>query len=573
MTGICAATGARGASATHSPRSKRAAHPFGTGNSLTLPTPSRDKVGSFRSCGRRRFRSRALLSALALLVLGGCDALARIGPLGSDAESPYAAIIPQPRLTERARDGGHFELSEATVIHLADPELEPAAELLATTLRRSTGFALPVRPAADAPAGGIYFRRSSRSDPGEEGYALQVTPSRITVEAATVVGAVWGAQTLRQLFPAHVERREPQPGRWRVPAGEVVDSPRYPWRGAMLDVARHFSTVAEVERFIDVLSYYKMNRLHLHLTDDQGWRLMIESWPKLALHGGSLAVGGAPGGFYTQAEYRRLVRYAEARGVTIVPEIEMPGHSHAAIASYPELGCLSDPPPLYTGIAVGFSAFCFRTDTIWTFVEDVIAEVAALTPGEYIHIGGDETYVVLEEHYQMFVPRVEGIIAAHGKRLIGWEEIGRTEVGPDAVVQFWDRPQRLQLAVDRGLEIIMSPSKHAYLDSKYNPRTPIGRTWTSEFLDVRKAYEWDPAELAPAGARVIGVEGPLWTETVREYREVEYLALPRLIGLAEIGWTQPTRSWESYRIRLGRHGRRLDAMGINYYRAPEVPWR
>jgi len=208
--------------------------------------------------------------------------------------------------------------------------------------------------------------------------------------ARTPAGLFYGVQTLRQLLPAAVEYSAAFPRPMRLPAARVVDAPRFAWRGAMLDVARHFIEAAEVKRFVDLMALYKLNRLHLHLSDDQGWRLEIRSRPNLTRHGGSTEVGGGPGGFYTQEQYADLVRYAQERFVTIVPEIDMPGHTNAALASYPELNCNGVAPALYTGTEVGFSALCVESEATYRWIDDVVREIAALTPGAYFHIGGEE---------------------------------------------------------------------------------------------------------------------------------------------------------------------------------------
>jgi hexosaminidase len=406
---------------------------------------------------------------------------------------------------------------------------------------------------------------------GAEGYELTVATSSIRLVAARPVGLFRGVQTLRQLLPLTGPRR--------IAAVHIRDRPRFAWRGAMLDVARHFRPVQDVKRFVELMALYKLNRLHLHLSDDQGWRIAIEKWPRLATHGGSTAVGGGKGGYYTQAQYREIVRYAAARYVDVVPEIDMPGHVHAALSSYPKLACNGKPSPLYTGIEVGFSSLCIDKPVTYDFVSDVIAELARLTPAPWIHVGGDEAAATKPADYVRFIQRVHRIVGDHGKQMIGWEEVGRAGLGDSTIVQHWNTdPAKTALsarAVRQGAKVIMSPAEHAYLDMKYDAATPIGLRWAG-YTSVQDAYVWDPARQVPGvGAKdVLGVEAPLWSETVQSIRDAEYLAFPRLIGIAEIGWSPARgRSWGEYRQRLAAQAPLLDALRVSFYRSPEVPWR
>ncbi len=403
---------------------------------------------------------------------------------------------------------------------------------------------------------------------GKEGYELTVTRSSVHLVAHAPAGLFYGVQTVRQLLGA---------GR-RLPAVRIRDRPRFAWRGAMLDVARHFRPVRDVERFVDLLALYKLNRLHLHLSDDQGWRIAIAKWPRLATHGGSTEVGGGKGGYYTRRQYSDIVRYAASRYVEVVPEIDMPGHVHAALSSYPKLACDGKPTPLYTGIDVGFSSLCVGKPVVYDFVSDVIGELARLTPGPFIHVGGDEAAATKPAEYIRFIRRVQGIVASHGKRMIGWDEIARARLDRSTVVQHWNpssRPTRTAQAAARGSKVIMSPAEHAYLDMKYDPSTPVGLTWAG-YTSVRDAYAWEPTREVPGvGApAVLGVEAPLWSETIGSMADAELLAFPRLIGIAEIGWSPGRgRSWAEYRPRLGAQGPLLRSLGVNYFRSPDVPWK
>jgi hexosaminidase len=342
----------------------------------------------------------------------------------------------------------------------------------------------------------------------------------------------------------------------------------------MLDVSRHFLPVHDVKRFNDYLALYKLNRLHLHLSDDQGWRIEIRSWPNLATYGGSTAVGGGPGGFYTQEQFRDLVAYATANYVTIVPEIDMPGHTNAALASYAELNCDGKAPALYTGTRVGFSTLCADKDTVYAFIDDVVREIGEMVPTPYFHMGGDEVEKLTPEQYRGFVERVQTIVERYGKRMIGWGDIAPARLSPNVIMQHWKNDQA-QLHVARGGKVIMSPSSRMYLDMKYDSTTVLGLKWAG-LISLRHAYDWEPATFRKAipDSAILGVEGPLWAETVEHRGEYEYLAFPRLLAVAELGWSpRQVRSWDGFRRRVAAHGERLSALGVNFYRTPEADWR
>lgn len=515
----------------------------------------------------------ALVTALAL------SSCAPAGGAPGAAPTPRAAvhaILPVP-VSVQLSPADSFTVTHATPVYVepGSAELARIGGFLAELIGSSPDSTPPVREARGAvPPGSIHLALGA-ADPalGAEGYELTVTPEGVTIVAREPAGVFYGVQTLRQLLPAAVEYGAALPRPLPVPAGRVVDHPRFGWRGAMLDVSRHFLEAEEVKRFVDLLALHKLNRLHLHLSDDQGWRIAIRSRPNLALHGGSTEVGGGPGGYYTQEEYADLVRYAGERFVTVVPEIDMPGHTNAALASYPELNCDGVAPPLYTGIKVGFSALCVERESTYAFVDDVVREIAALTPGAYFHIGGDEVEKLTNEQYRAFIERVQEIVRSHGKRMIGWGEIAPAALHPSSIVQHW-RADSVHLAVARGAKVILSPADRIYLDMKYDPGTVLGLAWAG-YNDVRDAYDWEPATLlegVPESA-LLGVEAPLWSETVEKPADFEYMAFPRLAGVAEIGWSPAgAREWEEYRLRLARQAPRWQALGVNFHRSPLVPW-
>ncbi|MGA5414005.1 beta-N-acetylhexosaminidase [Streptomyces pseudogriseolus] len=529
-------------------------------------------------------RTTRLLGSLLLVVAVGAATVAATparGPAPGTAPGrspvPLDQVIPAPASVEPG--GRPYRITDRTRIRVDGPrEARRVGEYLAGVLRPSTGYPLPV---TDRGTGGIRLRIAEGTY-GSEGYRLRSGPSGITLTAAAPAGLFHGVQTLRQLLPADVERRTRQPGPWLVAGGTVTDSPRFGWRGAMLDVSRHFFSVDEVKRYIDRIALYKLNKLHLHLSDDQGWRIAIDSWPRLAAYGGSTEVGGGPGGFYTKDDYREIVRYAASRYLEVVPEIDMPGHTNAALASYAELNCDGVAPPLYTGTQVGFSSLCVGKEVTYDFVEDVVREIAALTPGRHLHIGGDEAHSTPHEEYVAFMERVQPVVARYGKRVVGWHQLTGATPAEGAIAQYWgldgtSAAEKAQVAeaARNGTGLILSPADRAYMDMKYDASTPLGLSWAG-YVEVRRSYDWDPGaylEGVPESA-VRGVEAPLWTETLDEVGELEFMAFPRLPGIAELGWSpRGSHDWESYRSRLAAQGPRWEALGVNFYRSPQVSWR
>ncbi len=493
-----------------------------------------------------------------------------------DENSAILNIIPKPVFAEPT--GERFFLLRTTKIYVypGTAELIDIGRYLADRLNPVTGFEIVVLVSAKPPTNGnIYLTIVNDDlDLGEEGYQLTVTKELITLNAYKPAGLFRGIQTIRQLLPPAIEKPTLQSISWEMATGIIRDYPRFVWRGAMLDVARHFFSVEEIKRFIDKMAYYKMNRFHLHLTDDQGWRIAVNSWPNLAIYGGSTQVGGGSGGFYTQEQYSGIVAYAQARYITVIPEIDLPGHTNAALASYASLNVNNQAPPLYTGIKTGFTSLIINKAITNHFVEDVIKEIAALTPGPYLHIGGDEVSTVPKADYAKFIERVQKIVQFYGKQMIGWDEIATSKLDDSTIVQHWNSATLAAKAVKKAAKIIMSPASKAYLDMKYDERTPLGQKWAG-YLSVSKSYNWDPA-LEVNGVTendILGVEAPLWTEKIITYKDIEYMVFPRLIGIAEIGWSPAAdRNWDDYRRRLGIHGLRLDAMGVNFFRSQEVPW-
>ncbi|KQX08511.1 beta-N-acetylhexosaminidase [Leifsonia sp. Root1293] len=507
-------------------------------------------------------------------------------------------IVPQP-VSLVARDGEPFELTGGSRIVVDGPGAAAVAEHLATAFRVSTGFELPVVELADetsdaapAAASDITLAIAAGTAPAgheQEGYALETDSAGASLRADTAEGLFRGVQTLRQLFPAAIESRKRVDDlgtRWLAASVDITDHPRFAYRGAMLDVARHFFDVADVKRYIDDIALLKTNHLHLHLTDDQGWRIEIDGWPKLTEIGGTSSVNDERGGFYTKAEYAQIVAYASDRFITIVPEIDLPGHTNAALAAYPELTCTGQAPPLYTGIEVGFSSVCINSEETYRFVSDVVRQMAAMTPGPYLHLGGDESLSTPEADFVRFIERVTTDAALTGKTIIGWHEMGAATAMPNGTIgQYWSftRPQdgaedETMTFVRGGGRVILSPADVAYLDMVYETGTEFGQAWAQGPTSVRESYGWKPTRIIDGVGEeeILGIEAPIWTETMHRMQDVEYMAFPRLAAIMEIAWSpraeHDQHDFESFGPRAVAFAERLEAAGIGYHRAPDLPW-
>lgn len=542
-----------------------------------------------------RYQTLRLTSFLVVLVAFAASCTKAPKEASPEAISRFQNIIPRPSV-EAKSDGKAFMITRATTITIANDSLQPVAQYMAGVLNKGTGYTITVKVNNEAPASGIFITtKLFQPHLGHEGYSMTIAGDLLTITGKPA-GVFYATQTLRQLLPPAIERAAAQgvdTTAWEIASGQIVDLPQFAWRGSMLDVARHFFGMDDVKRYIDLMSFYKMNIFHLHLSDDQGWRIEIKSWPRLTEHGGSTQVGGGKGGFFTQEQYKELVAYAAERFITVVPEIDMPGHINSALASYGELnggiqvpkegrieldlstpGALNEktqPTQLYTGIKVGFSTLRYEKEETFRFVNDVVRELSAITPGPYFHVGGDEAHVTQKEEYIKFVNRFTEIVKANGKKMVGWEEIAQAEIDNNVVVQYWNKEKYALDALEKNAQIIMSPAKKAYLDMQYDSTSRIGLHWAA-YIDVDSAYIWDPGALTESG-QVLGVEAPLWTETVTNMDDIEYLVFPRLPGYAEIGWTRGTRTWEEYKVRLGKHAPRFDALEIDYYKSPKVSWQ
>lgn len=503
------------------------------------------------------------------------------------------ALVPRP--TETAFRPGQFTLDDDTALHIGEGA-EPAAELLRTLLAPATG--LPLRPSPDG-------RLTLALDPGlgrlgEEGYTLTVDPHAVLLLAAHPTGLLRGIQTIRQLLPPQALSAVPQPGtRWQLPCADITDVPQHPWRGAMLDVARHFQPVSYLRRYVDLLALHKISVFHLHLTDDQGWRMPVAAYPKLTEIGGHRAESqtgpagsgsydGVPhGGSYTRAELAGLVRYAAARGVTVMPEIEMPGHVRAALAAYPRLGNHPERTlDVWTSWGVCDTVLGVH-DEVLDFCRTVLDEVMDVFPSPYIHVGGEECPTTEwtgstaareravaeglanpEALHGWFLGQIGDFLVRHGRRPVGWAETG-AELPLDFTVMTWRDAAHTLTAARRGHPVVSAYHRTTYLDyaQSDDPHEPPAQPGT--VVDLRAVHAHDPvpedADVDPdVAGRVLGAQAQLWTEFVTTPAHIEYLTYPRLCALADRGWSGAT-DWADFRSRLDGHMPRLDALGVRHH--------
>ena len=431
---------------------------------------------------------------------------------------------------------------------------------------------------------------------GAEGYALRVGEDGVWVESSTPAGAFYAERTLEQL----IDRDDDG---FFVRYAEILDQPRFAYRGVMLDVARHFHDASTVIALIGRAAALKLNVLHLHLTDDQGWRIALETHPELTERGSSSSTGGDPGGFYTREDVRLILDAAKRHHMMVVPEIDVPGHTHALGLSHPDLvadpvigdeviavteeygGELPRAGAPYTGLGVGFSSL--RADAAGTesLLRDVFGEVAEMTPGRYVHLGGDEALGTAPNDYRALVSLAARIVVETGKTPIAWHEAGDADLPEGTVVQFWgfldpepEHARRVTRAVSRGSKVILSPADAIYLDMKYDSSTQAGLTWANGPTSVERSYVWDPAEVIAGvtGDDILGVEAAIWTETIADAVVLEAMAFPRIASAAEAAWSQPLgtreRDWASFRRRIGRRGPAWREAGIRFHPSPEIVW-
>ena len=540
--------------------------------------------------------------ALMLFLTG---VLANAPVRAQEAAADRYAVIPRPSVLEPA--AGRYTITFKTGIQ-SSAAFRRVAHRFARDLANPTGLDLTVSalpatrsgPASASP--GIQIRQVDGLP--AEGYRLDVSSSGIVVQATDEAGAFYALETVKQLLPPAIYRTAPVgPTTWAVPAVHIEDAPRFRWRGAHLDAGRHFMPKEFVKKYIDLLARHKMNRFHWHLTEDQGWRIEIRKYPRLTEVGSCRPTtivgrhvedparrtydGRRHCGFYTQDDVREVVAYAAERMITVVPEIEMPGHSQAAVAAYPMLSSRPDTNPgVYT--AWGVSPFILNpTDSSVAFMQDVLREVLALFPGPWIHIGGDEAIkdqwkanpaiqariqaLGLKDEHEMqswFIRQMDRFLTASGRRLIGWDEILEGGLAENATVMSWRGMAGGIAAAREKHEVVMAPGSHTYFDHYQSQDQASEPLAIGGFTNVEKVYGFEPVpqELTPAEVPyILGAQAQLWTEYIPDPKHAEYMAFPRLSALAEVVWTpKARRDYADFSGRLSHHLRRLDAMDVNY---------
>ncbi|HEY3772662.1 MAG TPA: beta-N-acetylhexosaminidase [Solirubrobacteraceae bacterium] len=586
---------------------------------------------SIPSAPARRFRRAAIavgavLVAVALFAVGlngraegattSSTSVAASAPAGGP---PVPQIVPKPVSMQVGT--GWFTLgAQARIAVSGGAQAMAVAHDLAGYLRPATGFPLPV-VAGRGGAGDISLAVGANhavgSDPDGEGYSLGVTSQGVRLTAGSAHGLYNGIQTIRQLLPAWINSSSVVSVPWEMRAVQIVDYPRYTYRGVMLDIARHYEPPAAVEQLIAQAASYKFNVFHLHLSDDQGFRIAIKGFPRLTRIGGQGSVGTDgrtmdPGGFWTQAQYRQVVADAKAHFMTLIPEVDSPGHNNAIIMSEyndlsnpllngpQDINCSANHPPVWNYTeAVGYSALCPDSQNTWTIMTAIIDQLSAMTSGPYYDMGGDEvpSTILSQSQYADFLNKEAPIVRAAGKTVMGWADIAGagTSLGTPTIAEYWNPASGSQSgtetgteAVAKGMQIVMAPANHTYLDQKYlagsagNVPSTLGLSWACNTgCDVDQFYNWDPGSYVNgvSDSSVIGVEGAMWGETVPTISDAEYMVFPRLLALSEIGWSpaaqrtsEQSPAYQDFIGRLAEQGARLQTAGVNFYPTPEVPW-
>ncbi|UBD16991.1 beta-N-acetylhexosaminidase [Bacteroides salyersiae] len=538
-----------------------------------------------------------IINHFALLLLFGC-AVSCTQPENSISNESIG-IIPLPS-TYELKPGTFYITGQSSIgIDKSDPEMTALANYFNEEISDATGFSLPVNN-----SGTIIFQLGEHKELGEEGYQLSISADQLILSAYKHHGIFNGIQSVLQLLPPEIKSKTVQAdATWSINCIEVTDKPQFAWRGLMLDVSRHFFTKQEVKKFIDQMAEYKYNVFHWHLTDDQGWRLEVKSLPRLTAIGAWRAprVGNwwerepqlptdslSYGGYYTTEDIREIVEYAQQRYVTIVPEIDIPGHSMAALSAYPEISCTGGPfhvnvgNTFYTEIE---NSLCAGNEQTFEVLDSVFAEVARLFPSPYIHIGGDECYKGfwekcpkckmrmqkehlknLEELQSYFVKRVAAMVQKRGKQVIGWDEILEGGLAPETIVMSWRGMKGGIEAAKQGHSVIMTPTDHCYLDFYQGDPTVEPNTYS--MLRLQDCYKYQLIPDSVDASLIMGGQGNLWTESVPHYRQVEYMIWPRALAISETLWTDARlRNWKFFVNRVEQQFERFDRSGVNYARS------
>jgi len=501
-------------------------------------------------------------------------------------------IVPQPNML--TQNEGLFQLTDKTVFVVEQAEIESVVTFFQEKMKAASGFDLVN---SDRKNNSINVSLNKQLETGEEGYILSVTPDGVKIEGKTEKGVFYGLQTLLQLLPAEIESAKlVEDINWSIPAVEIKDEPRFKWRGMHLDVCRHFVSVDFIKKQLDLMALFKMNTFHWHLTEDQGWRIEIKKYPLLTELGSKRTEGEGNeyGGFYTQEEIKEVVAYAQQRFITVVPEIELPGHALGALKAYPQFSCTGGPFEVRNIWGVEADVYCAGKEETFAFLEDVIDEVVALFPGEYFHIGGDEcpkkrweecplcqkrmkNEGLQDEHelQSYFIKRIGKVLLGHGKKMIGWDEILEGGLAPSAAVMSWRGEKGGIEAAEQGHDVVMTPGNWCYLDH-YQGSKKIEPVAIGGYTTLEESYGYDPVPKdmdAEKAKHILGTQGNVWSEYMYTPELFEYRIYPRIIALAEVGWTEKeNKDYSSFLERMDNQFVRLDIHNVNYHiPLPEGP--
>ena len=559
-----------------------------------------------------------------------CGLIAFMGCSSPNVGDRNICIIPAP--TQISVNEGLFAINSHTTIGYTDNTLKDVAETLFNEIEKTSDLKLDKRPTKGTDHDIILsltnsnefkdlaqpYGLSPKSDmPIDERYTLSIKKNKIHINAISNEGLYRGITSLKQLIGGNLQ---PKGDNIYLPLLEIKDTPRFAWRGLSLDVSRCFFNPNEVKQIIDMLALYKMNVLHMHLSDNQGWRIEIKKYPKLTEIGSQLPNNGKKGGFYTQEEFKDLVNYANKHFITIIPEVDIPGHTAAVFAAYPEF---KNAVRLKTKINIpgqAFNALDVDDPKAMEFTENVIKEIAALAPGKYIHIGGDEAVGLPHDKFVRFINKAKEFVLQNDKKMVGWQETARADIGDGDIIQHWihlklkdnnssdlaskmppefkkimnlfiefmkDAPKDPGLGISKKAKVILSPSGYVYLDTKYSePSTDSTQIEECERLGlaayekqtVKEMYEWDPMTFNPTVENpqkdVVGIEAAIWCETVNNFKDLQFLIMPRLAGVAEKGWSEvENTNWNEYRIRLGAQAPMWKQANWNFFKSSLVDWQ
>ena len=538
-----------------------------------------------------RLKFTKILCAAFIAALAGCS------------EAPEIHIVPNPESLVKGE--GVFKIAGASIV--AGEELDAESAVVANTFAQHLTLVTGRKSEVVASAAGKAVEFALNPELAEEEYKLDVTKQGVRIEAASAAGFRYATQSIGQMLPAEYFGKEAAAGaKWILPVVSIQDKPRFAYRGMHLDVGRHIFSVDEVKKYLDVMAAYKLNRFHWHLTEDQGWRIEIKKYPKLteigAYRDGTMidkqwdkCDGQRYGGFYTQEEVKEVVAYAASLGITVIPEIDLPGHMVAALASYPELGCTGGPYHVRQIWGVADEVLCPGKEITFKFIEDVLDEVMELFPSEYIHIGGDECPKkcwascpdcqkrikalglksdkkhTAEQYLQSYVTaRVQKYLNDHGRKIIGWDEILEGELAEGATVMSWRGAAGGIEAAKKGFDVIMTPNTYMYFDYYQSKHTDIEPVAIGGYLPVETVYQCNPTDGIPEEAQkhILGVQANLWTEYIATDEYLEYMLLPRMAALSEVQWCSlENKDYDRFKASLQHAFDIYDVMGLNYCKA------